>query len=345
MVIGRTSITFFGLFAALSLSGEPAHAQESSDESNRRGLIHEAESASRHGDHARAAELAAQAGRIRMTPSLRLFLAEESSETGRWVQAYTNATLCRSEGVADASLPDRRRLLASCARLEERAAPRVGFIVVRVARDIAGLSVRVANEDLPPALWNARHVVGPGAVAVVALSPDGRRFEEGVQVAAGQTREVIIALPEATPAPVAPVALPARAVVIADPIPVVVTPAPAPAPARGAGPGPWVLAGGGALGLAAAAVSFSLRESAVTERDRACTALQCSDSDEQRATSLDGDARTWSTVTSVALGVGAAAVAGGVVWWLLARPPSRSSLRGWVVPYGERGTLGVAGVF
>lgn len=131
-----------------------AHAQETASDTDRRTLIHDAETASRRGDHARAAELASRAGRLRMTPSLRLFLAEENAETGDWVRVFTHATLCRSEGVADANLPDRRRLLTHCARLEERAAPQVGFLVLRVLRVLPGMSVRVGNDEVPATLWN-----------------------------------------------------------------------------------------------------------------------------------------------------------------------------------------------
>lgn len=98
---------------------------------------------------------------------------------------------------------------------------------------------------------------------------------------------------------------------------------------------PWLL-GGAALVSVGAATAFALeRSGAATERD-ACSALSCSDAAVRANDRYD----RYSIATNVSLGVGAAAVTGGVLWLVLARNGgARGALRSWRVLPAPNGLL------
>jgi hypothetical protein len=84
-------------------------------------------------------------------------------------------------------------------------------------------------------------------------------------------------------------------------------------PARGPGAGPWMVMGLGAAALGAAGVFFALRQDAIGRCDASGEVGVCpTAADAQRAY----DAAGWNTATNVSLGVGAAALAGGLAWWI-----------------------------
>ena len=64
-----------------------ATAQTSPTEIARRDLLDQAEAARAAGDHARALDLATRASQLRVTPSLRLLLAQEHQALGHVLEA------------------------------------------------------------------------------------------------------------------------------------------------------------------------------------------------------------------------------------------------------------------
>src|SRR4051794_11687098 len=102
-----------GMFLALTRS-RAAHAQSEQEMLARTQLLEQAESARQRGDHAAAIEAAGRAGRVRMTPSLRLFLAEEHVALGHPAEALANAEACIREVQRDGSLRNGAVILASC---------------------------------------------------------------------------------------------------------------------------------------------------------------------------------------------------------------------------------------
>lgn len=84
--------------------------------------------------------------------------------------------------------------------------------------------------------------------------------------------------------------------------------------------GPMVTLGVSVAAIVAAGGFFFVRESAVTDRDAACDESGCDD------VALDHDerARTYTTLTNVALGSGAVVAAGGIVWLVVQLAGGRS---------------------
>ncbi len=320
--------------AALTVSST-ALAQTDAD-ALRRDLLAQAEQARESGDHARSAELAQRAAALRMTPSLALLLAQEHEQLGHLVIALDHARRCTADATSDPALRNRDRLLGICRELTEVLSRRVGRLTVRVPSELARATVRVGDRALPSVAWGVPVPVDPGEV-VVRVSDEARRHEQTVtvRVAAGGSVELDLPSPRAEVAVARPAALQAA--------PRVAPTQPIEAPTgRGAGAGPWVLAGVGAAAFVGAGVLWALHDGAMSERDGACDGGGCDPS------SVDADSRMrgLTTATNVAIGVGSAAVAGGVVWFLVSRRGGREAERGratvWAVPTGTG--LAVGGV-
>ncbi len=285
---------------ALVLMPSLSLAQESPIEVARRDLLTRAEQARGDGNHALALDLGTRAGQIRMTPSLRLLIAQEHESLGHTLEALDEARRCAHEAVADSGLRNGPAILARCEEIVRTMEPRVSRLTVRVAR-AEGTVVAMGAQPLPPALWNVPLPILPGTVRVTATASDGRRFTREVSVVAGGAAEIVIDLPQegaTTARPSAQTSAPAR---------------------QGPGAGPWILGGLGLASLGAMAAFWALHEDAVSERDAACDASGC----DPVALTHDDRARTFTTLTNVSLGLGLAAVGGAVLWYAFA--PRRES--------------------
>lgn len=324
---------------ALSAAGSTAFAQTDTD-ALRRDLVAQAERAREAGDHAQAAELAGRAAALRMTPSLALLLAQEHEQLGHFVTALDHARRCTADATADTALRNRERIMGICRELTEVLSRRVGRLTVRVAPGLSRATVTVGGRELPTAAWGVAVPVDPGEVAV-RVSDEALHHAQTVtvRVAAGANAEVALEAPAAVAgAEVRPVQVPAQATVA---VTARVTPPPGEGPVRrGTGAGPWVLAGVGAAAFVGAGVLWGLHGAAMDERDGACDAGGCDPS------SVDADERMrgFTTGTNIAIGVGSAAVAGGVVWFLVARASGGRAEEGrptaWVVPTGNGIAMG-----
>jgi len=295
------------LAIAVSLQAGIARAQEPADEVARRELIAQAEDAAAAGEHARALDLARRANALRPSASLTYFLAREHRALDQRVDALDLARACLRAAQADAALRNRDTILQACEAVRASVEPRVGRVVVRVPADApAGLTVRVGGRAVLPALWGVAFPVMPGALDLVAAAPGFAPLSRTLDVAEGALAEADIALTPETPAPPPTPALPPP------------TPAPpriAPSVTRSQPAGPWVVAGFGVAGFALAGVFYGIATSARTERDAACVTAGCADI----AQAHDARYADMLTATNVALGVGGAAVAGAVAWFLVAR--------------------------
>lgn len=366
----RTRICLLAAGCAAFCAGGAALGQEGVAEATRRELIRDAEEASAHGDHGRAVDLATRAAQVRMTPSLRMFLAMEFLELRDWLRAYAAAVQCQGEVRADPSVPRRRRLLATCARVEARATPHIGFVVIHPPADADGLHVRVAGAEVQAALLGVRYPVAAGAVTVDASAPGGSQFHTELRVSEGQSSEVTIALvtsppapPSAplpatpsTPPPAAPLPPPIAAAVttpppsvqpIATPILVAPTVRPSSPPGRGSRwVGPVVLGASGVIVLGLAGVFGALRSSARDARDVA-DANEFSPPGAAQAEHDNFQTYTWAT--NVSLGVGGACVAAGALWFVLSRSsatsPSASALAPGLIASQNGASLSLQGVW
>lgn len=314
------------IFAVSLAWASVAAAQTSPTEIARRDLLDQAEAARAAGDHARALDLATRASQLRVTPSLRLLLAQEHQALGHVLEALDQSASCAREAAADTAMNNRERILEACRALSASLAPQVGRVVVHVPDPPAGAVVRVAGSELNSALWGVSYPVVPGVIEVDAEGPGGARAHRTVTVAAGATEEVEIVLPHLAPV--------VRRVDAPLPPPIVARTSP--------GVGPWVVMGLGAATLGASLAFFFLREDALAARDAECGLRGAGPGrcvDRALAEGADGDYRTFTTLTNVTLGVGAAGVAAGALWLLLGRGegaparPARTSMG--LRPHGD----------
>lgn len=309
-----------------------ALAQESPDEIARHDLLAGAVQASERGDHAGALEQVERAGRLRMTASVRLWLAREHRALAHPLEALDNATACQREAQAQPTLNNRQRILDECTALVTELRGQVGRLVVRVPSPApSGLQMRVGNNALNAALWGVAYPVRPGATHVEGALGGRVVFARDVTVNAGQ--EVAV-----------------EVTIAAEPTPSVATnhnartapTTPTVAPTSGPGAGPWVVAGGGVALVVLGGVFWALREGAVGNCTVEADAIACpTAADATRAE----DAAGMGVAANVSLGIGIAAVAGGALWFVLGRPRERSTASVSVLPVASGGVLNIAGRF
>jgi hypothetical protein len=298
--LARTLRIAFGA-ALLFASTAAAQTDPGVMAATRRDLIREAQEARTANDHARALDLATRAGQLGMSASLRRFIAEEQNAQGLLGPALGSAELCVREAERDPSAA-RADHIAACQAIATNLRPRVARLTVEAPR-IPGLAVRVADTDLPAAVWGVPYIVTPGTVLVTATAPGYRPFRAELDVGPGGTRSVRVVLDEAPQqleqtGPTGAVGYDLR-----------------PVEARGAiNAAPIALVAIGGVGFITAGVFYVLRGSALNARD-----AQCDDSGCPESARPDHDrAVTFNTLTNVSLGVGAAFAAGGLGWYLVA---------------------------
>ncbi|MEI8258956.1 MAG: hypothetical protein WCJ30_25080, partial [Deltaproteobacteria bacterium] len=178
--------------AALSATGDAA-AQAAGDADARRLAIEQAQQASAAGNHQRALDFALRAGAISMTPSLREFIAEESSALGQVGEALRAATLCEREATANHALNNRDTVLSSCRAMIASLRPRVGYVVLHAEGRPPELQIRVAGQPVNVILLDADYAVTPGDVAIEATGR-GSSFATHVSVTAGAHMRVDVQL-------------------------------------------------------------------------------------------------------------------------------------------------------
>lgn len=297
----------------------------------RQRLLDEAFDLSNAGQHERALELAWCAGDIRMSPSLRHFLAEEhealSREPGneRHIpDAFWNAERCVEEADRDATIPDRVQMLDECRAMVARLAPRIARLVVHVPDGApAELEVRVADVLLDRSHWERPHPVLPGMMRVTTRLGDAPAWEETLSLSAGESRELTVGVPQ-------------RAV------------RPPPTP-RGNRVAPWVVVGLGALSYGAAGVLIERQSNARDLREWHCPPASSNTRDlcpDQAAANTASvyreDELLYFRLSVAALTVGTLAVTGGVLWAALGRRSSRPpvawailpTVGGWALTFG-----------
>jgi hypothetical protein len=182
-----------------------AHAQSDRELATRQEFIVQAGVLSQQGKHAEALELAKRAAAIKMTPSLRMFLAQEQLAIGLLADSYGNGRQCAAEAKADAGLHERQRILAACEELEASLASRVGRITIKVPTPLPPrLHVLLSGEELSAALLDAPYVVTPGKLTVEATADGYLPYKSEIEVAEGASPEVdvnLVADPSSVPCP------------------------------------------------------------------------------------------------------------------------------------------------
>lgn len=177
------------LFALTPASALHAAELSSGEVAARRGLIEGAQSAREAGDHTRALDLATRAGELKMSVSLRRFIAEEQLAVGHFASALGSAELCVREARAEAAQDEHGK---ACEAVVVAAKPRVASLVIQPKLSVPGLRVTVAGQAVPAALFGQRYLVDPGEVVVEAGAEGYEPFRVTVAPQAGAELQVVV---------------------------------------------------------------------------------------------------------------------------------------------------------
>ncbi len=252
------------------------------------------------------------------------FFAREHRALDQRVEALDAAGQCLREVAADATLRNRDTIREACEAVHASLEARVGRLAVHIAEGAPpGLSVRVGERVIVPALYGVASPVMPGALVVRAEAPGFEAFTRELVVREGEVASVDVTLAALVAPPVAPPVAPIIAAPVVPPIvaPVVVTPPASPRTSPGAGP--WIVGGAAIAGFGVAAVFYGLAMGARADRDALCP--QPEQSCPSQADAYDGRYADWLTGTNVALSIGAAAAVGAAVWIVAWRLTGRAS--------------------
>lgn len=190
--------------AIVVLAGATASAQSAPDlMANRRRLLDQAFEAATRGAHSDAIDLAEQAARIQMSPSIRMFLAQQHEELSRspegadhLTEAVTQADACVREATEQTTLNRRAEIMRQCAEVSDRLNPRVARVRLQLPTPApAGLRVRVNTREIAARDWGILIAVLAGETVVDVSTSDGASFHRALTLAAGRVETVAVVLP------------------------------------------------------------------------------------------------------------------------------------------------------
>jgi hypothetical protein len=282
--------------AAIALAGilfaSESRAQNEAELASRRMMLQQALEARERGEHAQALDLAQRAGKIKMTASVRRFLAEEQESLGRFAEALGSAETCVQEAQKEQGW-NAEAVFRGCDELVKKLRPKVAEIVIKPEKTFDGLVVTVGGLVVSDALYGVPYIVTPGEITIEATSPNHEPFRTTVKVEARQQIEVPIHLVELPPPPPPK---PETKVVVVE---------------RSRSPVGFVLAGSGAVILVAATILGIASQLTYDDLKAKCMApARCAPS---FAYSRQDLINTLDTTANVALVVGAVTTITGVI--------------------------------
>ncbi len=181
------------LVVALLAASGTARAQSAPEISEgamvaRRALVERAQEASRAGNHEQAASLAESAGRIEMSPSLRLFIAQERVALGRHASAMEAAELCVREASRSPALVRREQIITACRQILNTSQRHVVLLTLTMpASRRAGFVLRVDGRSLSEAELNLPVALDAGTHVVEAEATGAELHRESLRGAPGET--------------------------------------------------------------------------------------------------------------------------------------------------------------
>ncbi|MFT3776367.1 MAG: hypothetical protein QM820_64310 [Minicystis sp.] len=326
-MIARFTRYFAALLAlAGALLSTPARAQASdADRAAAQALFDDARKLTAEQRWAEACPKLAESQRLDPSMGTQFYLADCLEHVGRLASAWTNylevADAARAAGLGERDRHARARAEALRPRL-----PRLTVKVPAEAARATGLKVTRDGVALGSTLWATAIPIDPGEHAIEATAPGKKRWSATVRAEEGASIE--IGVPELPDDADADAAGPRRSPLPDDPR------------SDGAGPSRSTLrlAGiiTGAAGIAGVAVGAGFGAAAIAKKnasneDGHCDAANTCD---PIGKGLRRESLSAATASTVAFVVGSAAIAGGLVLYLVPPPAPRSSQPGATVSLG-----------
>jgi hypothetical protein len=143
------------------------------------------------GDHAGALEACRSSYALRASPNSRLCIAHSLRKLGRLAEAFAEYDLTIAEG---ADFARYAQTVADARKERDALVPLIGTIDVVVTPAPDDLVVRIGDRALPRAAMSVAIPVDPGSVTVEAAAAGYETARTTVEVAAGETAHVELAL-------------------------------------------------------------------------------------------------------------------------------------------------------
>jgi hypothetical protein len=256
--------------------------------------------AEKEGDFVKALARFEATAAIKTTPQVRFHLAVCQEKLGRWVEALANYELSNTEA--------KEKKITEVTDMAPTLADRLRPRIPRLVLETPGKSpdeVQVDGVVIAKEKWTAPIMVDPGKHVLVARFAGEKNFVVELDVVESEEKKVAVGnrpvvLPEEDKTPLPP-------------------PGPPPA-ARSTGMSQrtigFIVGGFGVVALGTSAIFYGLRTSKVSELDEQCPDLKCPSS----ASSKVDSAKTDTTISRVALGVGIVSLGVGAYLVLTAKP-------------------------
>ena len=304
------AVSVFAL-AWIAATGPPARAQSAEAEA----LFRDGRVLIKAGKLAQGCDKLAASERLETSIGTLLNVGDCREKLGKLASAW--AAFRKAEAMAKRAGGDDKRQ-AEAGRRAAQLEPRLANLVIDVSHRVGGLTIRRDGEVVDEALWNTPMPVDPGTYAIAAEAPGRVAWSRTVAVGPGARREVVT-IPSLANAPPEPVAAPW------PPPRVPVQPAAMPVAVATRRSGTWTttravsvgvaIAGAAALGTGA---YFGVHARTLQDRaDQRCPLAVCSDPEGLR---LNDQAQTSASRANILYVAGGAALAAGVVLWLVGAP-------------------------
>lgn len=288
----------------------PAWGQTASEIAAAKQWFSEGMALEEKGQFAEALARFKKAMAVKKTPQIVFHVGICELKTGALVEA-----LVSFERAVEAAKADGNAQVESAASAELTSLkPRVPTLEIAIAGQATPKRVLLDGTEIASATLGTPMPVNPGAHEIVAEF-DGGTVKQKVSVAERGAGKVTLTPPPPGEAPTAKPAAPGASTTPKA------APAPEPAPARPspASPSvlPWVLVGGGVVLAAAGFYSWKLRGDQIDELDAMCGSKDdCPVELAGEVDDAESKGRTYTTLSFVSWGIGAAALGAGTVMLL-----------------------------
>jgi hypothetical protein len=274
------------------------------------------------------------------SPNARLVLARALRDSGTLADAWSEYGRVIDDGnILSAKEPNYTQTVDAATAERTEIEAKLAFVVVSVAHEPPGATVKAAGRAVPPEQLGSPFVVSAGAVDVVVESGGKELARKTVKVAVGEKAPVSLDAASSPPAAGPPpppdkddLNVPGVNGGDSDN-----APAAAPGPSDHTSLRPWAyVAGGvGAAGMITFTVAGLLNNSTYSDLKNTCH-YGCPPAKQAEET----NGKTEQTIANVGLAVGIVGLAAGVTLFIFSRPSARSPAAGVVVGPGYLGLRG-----